>query len=104
MTQPQTGGAGKRMRDQVRFLAETQRDFYAEIARYFRDELGCKQLVNASNWITADTEKLNDIERWTYTATDIQAINRYYSGGRAQGPQRRLAHRPGRLLRGPIAS
>jgi len=86
MTQPQKGGAAKRMHDQVRFLAETQRDFYAEIARYFREELGCKQLINASNWITADTEKLNDLERWTYTATDVQAVNRYYGGGRHTGP------------------
>ncbi len=86
MTQPQTGGTAKRMRDQVRFLAETQRDFYAEIARYFREDLGCKQLVNAGNWITADPEKLNDIERWTYTATDVQAVNRYYTGGPHVGP------------------
>ncbi len=100
MTQLQTGGAGKRMRDQVRFLAETQRDFYAEIARYFRDELGCKQLINASNWITADTEKLNDIERWTYTATDVQAINRYYTGGEHKGPNAGWRIDPGDFFEG----
>ena len=86
MTQPQKGAAAKRMRDQVRFLADTQRTFFAEIARYFREDLGCKQLVNAGNWITADTEKLNDVERWTYTATDVQAINKYYTGGPYTGP------------------
>jgi hypothetical protein len=86
MTQPQSGGAAKRLRDEVRFYAETQRDFYADIARFYRTELGCKQLMNASNWITADPEKLNDLERWTYTATDIQAVNKYYNGGPHLGP------------------
>ena len=42
MTQALEGGAGKRLRDQIRFLADTQRDFYAEITSYFRDDLGCK--------------------------------------------------------------
>ncbi len=86
MTQPQQGGAARRMRDQVEFLAQTQRSFYAEIVRYFREDLGCKQLINAGNWTTADTEKLNDLERWTYTAADVQAVNKYYNGGRHQGP------------------
>ena len=100
MTQSLDGGIGKRLRDQVRFLAETQRDFYAEIARYFREDLGCKQLVNASNWVTADTEKLNDIERWTYTATDVEAINRYYGGGEHTGPNAGWRIDPGDFFQG----
>jgi hypothetical protein len=100
MTQPQRGGAAKRVRDQVHFLAETQHDFYAEIARYFREELGCKQLINASNWITADPEKLNDIERWTYTATDVQAVNKYYGGGPHTGPNAGWRIDPGDFFEG----
>jgi hypothetical protein len=100
MTQPQQGGAAKRMRDQVRFLAETQRDFYAEISRYFREELGCQQLINASNWITADPEKLNDIERWTYTATDVLAVNKYYGGGPHNGPNAGWRIDPGDFFEG----
>ena len=103
MTQPLKGGAAKRMRDQVRFLAETQRDFYAEIARYLRDDLGCKQLVNASNWVTADPEKLNDIERWTYTATDVQAVNKYYTGGPHNGPNAGWRIDPGDFFEGQSA-
>ena len=81
MTQPQQGGMAKRMRDQVRFFAAMQRDFYADMVRFYRSELGCKQLINPCNWVTADPEKLNDIERWTYTAGDVLAVNKYYNGG-----------------------
>jgi hypothetical protein len=103
MTRPQEGAAAKRMRDQVRFLAETQRDFYAEMARYFREDLGCKQLVNASNWQTADMEKLNDIERWTYAATDVQAVNKYYGGGPHTGPNAGWRIDPGDFFEGRSA-
>jgi hypothetical protein len=81
MTQPQSGGMAKRVHDEVEFYAETQAGFYADIVAYYRKELGCRQLINASNWITADPIRLNDIERWTYTAADVIAVNRYYNGG-----------------------
>lgn len=103
MTQPQKGGAAGRMRDQVEFLAQTQRNFYAEIVRFFREELGCKQLINASNWITADPEKLNDIERWTYTAADVLALNRYYNGGQHTGPNAAWRIDPGDFFEGRSA-
>ena len=48
-------------------------------ARYLREELGCKQLINAGNWRTADAAKLDDAERWSYTANEVIAVNRYYS-------------------------
>ena len=81
MTQPQQPAMAKRMRDQVRFFAEMQRDFYADIVHFYRSELGCKQLINPCNWTTADPEKLSDIERWTYTVGDVLAVNKYYNGG-----------------------
>jgi hypothetical protein len=80
LTQPQTGGAAKRAADQTEFFAVTQHKFYADIADYYHKELGCKQLINASNWITADPIHLNDIERWTYTADDVLAVNKYTGG------------------------
>jgi hypothetical protein len=100
MTQPHQGGMARRVRDQVHFLAELQRGFYAEMARYFREDLGCKQLVNASNWITADTEKLNDLERWTYTATDVLAVNKYFNGGPHNGPNAGWRIDPGDFFEG----
>ena len=74
-----------RIRDQIQFLGELQFNFYKEIADWYRG-LGCKQLINANNWTTADAEKLGDIERWTYTATDVIAVNKYYNGGQHVGP------------------
>jgi hypothetical protein len=80
LTQNLTGGSAARAADQVAFFADTQRDFYGSIADYYHKTLGCRQLVNASNWITADNIKLNDAERYTYTATDVEAVNHYYTG------------------------
>jgi hypothetical protein len=47
---------------------------------FYHHTLGCRQLVNACNWITADPIKLNDLERWTYTPTDVLAVNKYTGG------------------------
>jgi hypothetical protein len=54
--------------------------FHRETARYLREELGCRQLINAGNWKTADDLRLNDVERWTYTANEVLAVNRYFTG------------------------
>jgi hypothetical protein len=81
MTQPQTGGMARRVADELAFLVETQRTFYADIVAYYRDTLGCRQLINACNWRTVDPIRLDDVERWTYTAADVIAVNRYYNGG-----------------------
>lgn len=81
MTIPQTGEMARRVADEVAFYAETQRKFYAEMAAFYRDGLGCRQLINASNWRTANQTRLDDVERWTYEAGDVIAVNRYYDGG-----------------------
>ena len=78
-TQARAGGRKRRLDDQLQFYAETMYRFNREIERYLRDELGCKQLVNAGNWRTADAAKLDDAERWSYTANEVMAVNRYYS-------------------------
>jgi hypothetical protein len=80
-TQPQSGGKNKRLSDQVQFLTETQRNFYAEIHDYYRNILGCKQLINANNWKTADANLLFDAERYTNTACEVLAVNRYNDPG-----------------------
>ncbi len=81
LTIPQTGGAAKRASDQFAFYVTTQRRFYDEIARFYHEELGCKQLVNASNWRTANQTLMDDSERWSYSGLDVVAVNRYYNGG-----------------------
>ncbi|MDZ7375930.1 MAG: T9SS type A sorting domain-containing protein, partial [candidate division KSB1 bacterium] len=47
---------------------------------YYRS-LGCKQLIYANNWKTADATLLFDAERYTNTSCEIIAINRYYDPG-----------------------
>jgi hypothetical protein len=78
-TQPREGGRRRRLDDQLQFFAETMYRFNREMARYLREDLGCKQLINAGNWKTADTNRLNDVERWSYTACEVLAVNNYYS-------------------------
>jgi hypothetical protein len=78
-TQAREGGRKRRLDDQLQFYAEKMYGFNREIERYLRAELGCKQLVNAGNWKTADAVKLDDAERWSYTANEVLAVNRYYS-------------------------
>ena len=78
-------GKGKRLADQMQFLTETMYNFNQEIKRFLRDEIGAKQLINSGNWKTADPIKLNDAERYSYTATEVIGVNRYYSGGVHQG-------------------
>ena len=78
-TQAREGGRKRRLDDQLHFYAETMYRFNRECARYLREDLGCKQLINAGNWRTADAAKLDDAERWSYTANEVLAVNRYYS-------------------------
>jgi hypothetical protein len=86
LTQPQSGGMKTRTDDQTAFMIDQQKAFYADIAGYIRNDLGYKGLVNASNWITADPVRMNDLERYTYLPTDVEAVNRYYTGGAHLGP------------------
>jgi len=78
-------GRSRRIRDQVRFLAEHQRAFYAATIDYFRRDLGLKSLVSCSNWTTADPVLLDALERWTYTAGEVIDQHGYF-GGPHRGP------------------
>ncbi len=77
---PQTNGFKKRLTDQMRFFAETQQAVYQELYDHYR-AIGCKQLINASNWKTASSSRLLDLERWSTLPTEVMASNRYYSPG-----------------------
>lgn len=70
----------KTLRDQdtVRFLAETQQKFYADMADYIR-KLGFKGMICASNWITANQQVLDPVERYTYTPCDFTDRHGYFS-------------------------
>jgi hypothetical protein len=85
MKEKREGGRKQRLDDQLQFWTETMYNFNRATADYLRNELGYKGLINAGNWRTADTTLLNDAERWSYTANDVDAVNRYY-GGVHKGP------------------
>lgn len=87
MTQNRTGGAARRLADQLQFWTELMHGFHAGMARYLKHELGCGQLVNATNWKSGDPVRLEDAERYSYTSTDVLAKNRYYAGVH-NGPNR----------------
>jgi len=76
------GSAGQQQRrsDQLEFFTTLMRDFNAMIVDYIRKDLGCKALINAGNWKSADNVTMNDAERYSYTTTDIMGVNRYYGG------------------------
>ena len=85
MTQHRTDGISVRLGDQLEFWSRTMYEFNAEIKRFVREDLGCKALINAGNWRTADTVRLNDAERWSYSSCEVDAVNRY-TGGIHRGP------------------
>lgn len=102
MTQERTGGQAARLEDQTQFWAELQKGFNQEMADFLRNDLGCKQLTNATNWKTANTVRLMDIERWTYTANEVDAVNGYFTGIH-KGPHEGWAIQNGDFFTNPSA-
>jgi len=92
-TQQRSGGKAKRISDQIAFYTDVQRGFYQEVYDHLRD-IGCQQLINATNWKPADNARLLDAERYTYTAADVLAVNRYYDPGHV-GPNTGWRVEPG---------
>jgi hypothetical protein len=70
-------GMKQRLADQTAFYTETQRNFNAEMRRFYREELGMKCLIVSGNWKTADQFRLLDAERYSYTPNEIIAVQRY---------------------------
>lgn len=73
-------GKQQRLSDQLEFIARTMYNFNSMIGAYLREELGCRQLVNAGNWKTVDPVTAGDVERWSYTANEVIAKNHYFGG------------------------
>jgi hypothetical protein len=84
----------KRLADQLAFYTETMASFNREMARYLREDLGCKQLVNAGNWRPADPKLLFDAERVSYLPNEVMGVNRYFTGEH-EGKDNGWAIRPG---------
>jgi hypothetical protein len=67
-----------RMADQIHFLTDLQRAFYQEMGDFFRNILGCHNLITSCNWTTADELFLLDAERYTYTPNDVIDKHAYF--------------------------
>ena len=83
------------LRLSMRFAAETMRAFNADIEHFIRNELDCPVLINAGNWQVANTVRLLDLERWSYDANEVIAVNKYIDGTHIN-PTRR--HEAGYLI------
>jgi hypothetical protein len=68
-------------KDTMRFFAETMRAWNQSVEKFLREECGCKAVVNAGNWRTADQVKLLDLERYSYDVNAVIGVNRYVNGG-----------------------
>jgi hypothetical protein len=71
-------GKRKRVSDQVRFLAETQRAFYAGTIHWLRGKLGVRCLIEGSNWTVSDPSQLDALERWTCLVGDLIDRHGYF--------------------------
>ena len=85
LTQSGRGSKAARLADQTEFYARTMHEFNRDTVAYLRNELGVQQLINAGNWKTASNAQLGDVERWSYSAGEVDAAN-VYTGGLHRGP------------------
>jgi hypothetical protein len=69
---------GKRMADQIEFLAYSQSQFYSRINNFVKNNIGSGSLIVSGNWVTADPTALEAIERYTYMAGDVTSRNGYF--------------------------
>ncbi len=88
------GALQRRMSDQLRFLVEVQRGFYADTVSWMRKELGVKALLSCSNWHTAEPKSLQALERWSYEVGDLVDAHGYF-GGKHIGEGASYSIRPG---------
>jgi len=73
-----------RIRDQLEFLTQDLRAFHERTARWFREELGVKCPLVASNWKTADERLLGALDK--YTSMACETLDRHaYFGGKHDG-------------------
>ncbi len=71
-----------RTRDSLQFLTEDLRGFYEMIMKYYRNELGVKCPIIATNWTTAENKTLGALDKYTNMACDVMDRHGYFSGKR----------------------
>jgi hypothetical protein len=77
-----------RLQDQAAFIAKVGRDYYADMRRWLREDLGCRQLVMTSNFRSAEPAYLQDLENYMKAAGDVVVMNSYPGAGHHFGKRR----------------
>lgn len=67
-----------RHQDQAEFLTVLMKDFYTETDRFLKQDLGYEGLTVASNWITADPQRLGPLDKWANTVADVMDKHGYF--------------------------
>jgi hypothetical protein len=81
----------QRAGDQLRFMTEAQKGFYAETIRVFREDFGVRCLITCSNWKTADARLLDALEHYSYSPGDGILRNIYFGPDYAKGGNERAS-------------
>ena len=75
----------KRAADQTEFMTSVERNWYANMKTWMRDELGYAGIVVGSNWQTADARLLDPLDQYANMAGDATAQNAYFGGPSTTG-------------------
>ncbi len=86
LTQWPPGENRRRLRDQAEFLARLERDSYADMKSYLREDLGARQLIGPSNMGSASEVRLDDLQSWAWSAGDVIELNDFFATD-PRGPQ-----------------
>ena len=86
-----------RDKDTIYFLATKQRAWADETIDWMKDDLGFGGLVVVSNWITANAETLEAVERWTYLDGDFTDKHAYF-GNYSKGEHSAWSIRRGHVI------
>jgi len=86
-----------RDRDTVHFLALKQRGWANATINWMKKDLGFGGLVVVGNWITANAETLEPVERWTYLDGDFTDKHGYF-GNFAKGEHAGWSIRTGHTI------
>jgi len=71
---------GARIKDQIRFLTEHLRNFFADTRTWLRQTTGLQCPVVATNWVTADPELTAALDKYADSACEVLDRHGYFSG------------------------
>jgi len=75
----------RRASDQLRFMIEDTRAFYAGMKAWLKETLGYDGIVIGTNWKTADSRVLDPLDFYANMAVDVTARNTYFGGPHKRG-------------------